>query len=262
MNELEKKENLITLYPFNGQSPYLIDKFYIIGYNYLTLEKLLINETPKIILEEKEKEIKESYKGLFEIEEEPTILNEITNDYIKEGLDSKTILKMIFPNKLKCYYICEENNNMLRRTEHTKIINNDDLNDFNKIEFNLKLAEIKKSNIIVFSSNPQTGKNSKKSINGIAYTFYSKYKKKKIINKRKYTYYIPYTFCITSEFPYFSSYYKLLKCIQNLYSQNSIYIPIEIIIYNIITLSPSPLKADLILDLNNSCNQEKIFGNK
>ena len=80
MNELEKKENLITLYPFNGQSPYLIDKFYIIGYNYLTLEKLLINETPKIILEEKEKEIKESYKGLFEIEEEPTILNEITND--------------------------------------------------------------------------------------------------------------------------------------------------------------------------------------
>ena len=262
MNELEKKENLITLYPFNGQSPYLIDKFYIIGYNYLTLEKLLINETPKIILEEKEKEIKESYKGLFEIEEEPTILNEITNDYIKEGLDSKTILKMIFPNKLKCYYICEENNNMLRRTQQTKIINNDDdLNDFNKIEFNLKLAEIKKSNIIVFSSNPQTGKNSKKSINGIAYTFYSKYKKKKIINKRKYTYYIPYTFCITSEFPYFSSYYKLLKCIQNLYSQNSIYIPIEIIIYNIITLSPSPLKADLILDLNNSCNQEKIFGN-
>ena len=53
MNELEKKENLITLYPFNGQSPYLIDKFYIIGYNYLTLEKLLINETPKIIFKEK-----------------------------------------------------------------------------------------------------------------------------------------------------------------------------------------------------------------
>ena len=90
---------------------------------------------------------------------------------------------MIFPNKLKCYYICEENNNMLRRSEQTKIINNDDLNDFNKIEFNLKLAEIKKSNIIVFSSNPQTGKNSKKSINGIAYTFYSKYKKKKTINE-------------------------------------------------------------------------------
>ena len=28
-----KKNNLIKLYPFNGRSPYLIDKFYIIGYD-------------------------------------------------------------------------------------------------------------------------------------------------------------------------------------------------------------------------------------
>ena len=45
MNNLEnpsptqKKDNLIPLYPFNGRSSYLIDKFYIIGYNYITLEK-------------------------------------------------------------------------------------------------------------------------------------------------------------------------------------------------------------------------------
>ena len=45
--ENNKKDNLITLYPFNGRSPYLIDKFYIIGYNYLTLEKTLIKNTPK-----------------------------------------------------------------------------------------------------------------------------------------------------------------------------------------------------------------------
>ena len=31
--------NLIQLYPFNGRSPYLIDKFYIIGYNYYTLRQ-------------------------------------------------------------------------------------------------------------------------------------------------------------------------------------------------------------------------------
>jgi hypothetical protein len=82
-----KKENLITLYPFNGHSPYLNDKFYIIGYNYLTLEKLLIKNTPKAIEEEKEKDMKEPRKGSFEMEEEPMILNEFTNDYIKEGLD-------------------------------------------------------------------------------------------------------------------------------------------------------------------------------
>ena len=115
MNNLEnpsptqKKDNLIPLYPFNGRSSYLIDKFYIIGYNYITLEKLLITSTPKIIEEEKDKDFKEPKWSSFIIEEDPTILNEITNDYNKEGLDSKTILQMIFPHKLKCYYTWEEN---------------------------------------------------------------------------------------------------------------------------------------------------------
>ena len=260
-SENKKQENLITLYPFNGQSPYLLDKFYIIGYNYLTLEKLLINETPKILEEEKEKEkeVKEFRGGSFEIEEEPTILNEITNDYSKEGLDSKTILQMIFPHKLRCYYTWEENNLTLRRTMLTKVIDTtEDINDFAKIDFNF--GDNSKDTKTIFSSNPQTGKNSKKSINGIAYTFYVEFKKKKTINKRKYTYYIPYTFCITSEYPFYSSYNKLLNCIKNFYSQESIYIPIEILIYNIVTLTPSPLNSDVILDLKCSLEQDKTFG--
>ena len=258
-----KKENLITLYPFNGHSPYLIDKFYIIGYNYLTLEKLLINNTPKVIAEEKEKDMKEPHNGSFEMEEEPMILNEFTNDYIKEGLDSKTIIQMIYPNKLKCYYTWEENTSyMLKRTIRTKVFNlEDDINDFPQVEFNSSSGEVPKSSRVIFSSNPQTGKNSKKSINGLAYIFYVKYKKTKKLDKRKYIYYIPYTFCITSEYPYFSSFDKLLKCIKKLYSQDSIYIPIEIIIYNIISLSPSPLNADVIIDLKSTCEQETIFGN-
>ena len=258
-----KKENLITLYPFNGHSPYLIDKFYIIGYNHLTLEKLLINNTPKVIAEEKEKDMKEPHNGSFEMEEEPMILNEFTNDYIKEGLDSKTIIQMIYPNKLKCYYTWEENTSyMLKRTIRTKVFNlEDDINDFPQVEFNSSSGEVPKGSRVIFSSNPQTGKNSKKSINGLAYIFYVKYKKTKKLDKRKYIYYIPYTFCITSEYPYFSSFDKLLKCIKKLYSQDSIYIPIEIIIYNIISLSPSPLNADVIIDLKSTCEQETIFGN-
>ena len=255
-----KKENLITLYPFNGQSPYLIDKFYIIGYNYLTLEKILIEQTPKEILDEMDKEIKEPRKGVFEIQEEPTILNEITNDYEKEGLDSKTILQMIFPHKLKCYYLLEDNFNIQKReiNDYNFIENKINNNDFMKLEFNT--INLIKDTRTFFSSNPQTGKNSKKSINGIAYTFYTKYIKKKIINKKKYTFYIPYTFCITSEYPFFSSFNQLLTCIRNLYSQESIYIPIEIILYNIITLCPSPLNTDVILDLTNSVQQENYFG--
>ena len=251
----DKKSNLITLYPFNGNSPYLIDKFYIIGYNYLTLEKMLITETPKVIKEEQKKDFKEKdpHDGSFDFEEEPSILNEITNDYSKEGLAYKTLMQMIFAKKLKCHYTWKEI--VGNRTVKTYNINNKDINDFKEIEGNKPISKK-----LVFSSNPQTGKNSKKSINGIAFISYFKFKQKKIYEKREYTYYIPYTFCITSEYPYFSSFSKLLECIHKLYTQKNIYIPIEIIMYYIISLSPSPLKADVVLDLNKICSQEKIFG--
>ena len=268
MNNLEnpsptqKKDNLIPLYPFNGRSSYLIDKFYIIGYNYITLEKLLITSTPKIIEEEKDKDFKEPKWSSFIIEEEPTILNEITNDYNKEGLDSKTILQMIFPHKLKCYYTWEENVSFSSvRTVVVKNLNDNDELNFSKIEFKHKGKDEPKGFRSVFSSNPQTGNNSKKSINGFSHTFYRKFIPKKNVGKRNYIYYVPYTFCITSEFPYFTSFNKMITIIKKIYSQDCIYIPIEIILYNIINLSPSPLNSDIIIDLNSSCSQDETFGN-
>ena len=259
--ENNKKDNLITLYPFNGRSPYLIDKFYIIGYNYLTLEKTLIKNTPKAIEEDNEKDIKETGKRFFEFDEEPTILNEIANDYCKETLDTKTILQMIFPHKLKCYYISEEtsSNVMLKRTVATKVIDKNDVDDFQKIEFVSDDNVFIKDRRIVFSSNPQSANNSKKSINGHAHTFYRKFIKRKHLDKKIYTYYIPYTFCIISEYPFFSSFDKLIQCIKNIYSQEIIYIPIEILIYNIISLTPSPLNSDVVLNLELFCEQEKNF---
>jgi hypothetical protein len=236
-----KKEDLIPLYPFNGRSSFLMDKFYIIGYNYLTLEKLLIKSPPKIIEEEKDKDFKEAKWGTFPIEEEPTILNEITNDYSKEGLDSKTILQMVFPHKLKCYYTWEENFSLfLRKSAVIKGFNfndNDNIkddNDFSKIEFRHNREDEPKGIKVVFSSNPQTSNNSKKSINGFAHTFYRKFLEKKNYGKKSCIYYVPYTFCITSEFPYYTSFNKMFTIIKKIYSQESIYIPIEIIIYNIL----------------------------
>jgi len=256
-----KKDNLITLYPFNGRSPYLMDKFYIIGYNYLTLTKMLIENTPKAIEEEKDKDFKEPIWCSFPIEEEPTILNEITNDYNKEGLDSKTIMQMIFPHRLKVYYTWEENSNFSsRRTVVSRTFDNYSKNSFTKIEFKRNKKIEPKGHRVTFSSNPQTSNNSKKSINGIADIFYRRFLQKKTVDKRNYIFYVPYTFCIISEYPYFSSFNRLFTIIKKFYSQESIYIPIEILIYNIINLSPSPLNSDVILDLSGSCDQEEIFG--
>ena len=255
--------NLIKLYPFNGRSRYLIDKFYIIGYNYFTLHKLLIDNIPKSIEQDNEKEKEAKALHQFNLEEEPDILNEITSDFNKVGLPNETILNMIYPKKLNFYYNCEDLSQYMNKTTYTANKNMNSTKNFSKIDFKKEMnsQNFPKSYKVVFSSNPQSENNSKKSINGFAYIFYKKFVEKKIYEKRKYTYYIPYTFCIISEFPYFNSFYKLCKCIKNFYCQNAIYIPIEFLIYNIVSLSPSPLNSDVILDLKSSCDQYKSFGN-
>ena len=268
-----KKDKLTTLYPFNGRSAYLFDKFYIIGYNYSTLNKILIKEPPKIIIERKDKDFKETRGGSFTIEETPSILNEIMNDYSKDSLDSKKILQMIFPHKLKCFYIwegnnMEYNNEAKRAVTSSNLINNcnkdynenDTDTNFTKIDFENNEIDNMKSYRVIFSSNPQSDKNSKKSLNGFANIFYRKFNETKDFGKRRCIYYVPYCFCIISEYPYFSSFDKLIKCIKRLYSQESIYIPIEVLIYNLINLSPSPFNSNIILDLSSSCSQESILG--
>jgi chorismate synthase len=51
-----------------------------------------------------------------------------------------------------------------------------------------------------------------------------------------------------------------MKYIKSLYSLEKLYIPIEILIYNIVNFSPSPLQADIILDLKSSIEQYQSLG--
>ena len=251
IDKLIKFNDLIKLYPFNGRSTFLIDKFYIIGYDYLTLHKLLIEDTPNYIQDNKDKELKEPQE--FKIDEEPNILNEFTSDYKKVGLPNETILKMIYPKNLNFYYFSEEYTNDLRRTVIVGSDLKEEEEEYKKVTFSKDINPMHpKSYLVVFSSNPQSENNSKKSINGLAYTFYTKFTETKVLDKKKYIYYIPYTFCIISEYPFFNGFYKLMKYIKKFYSQDVLYIPIEILIYNIVTFSPSPLNCDVKLDLRSS----------
>ena len=108
----------ILRYPFNGRSKYLIDKFYIMGFDSKTLHKNLIdynndddilNKTDRISINisfEHKYHKSESKKILqiFQIEDPPTILNEFTSDYKKQIPDKDLIKEMIFPNKIDFYY--------------------------------------------------------------------------------------------------------------------------------------------------------------
>ena len=44
-----------------------------------------------------------------------------------------------------------------------------------------------------------------------------------------------------------------------MFAQPYIYIPIEILLYKIVSLTPSPINTDVILDLSLMCNQKKII---
>ena len=282
------KPDLIKRLPFNGRSKYLIDRFYIIGYRPNQLHKIFFkNDQYKKSLETLAKKIiqeeslnpsnfsKSQFSPNFPknqnmkiiLDESPSLLNEISSDLHKELPDIDIIKNMLFPNKINIYLkpefirknqvisrgitfsenfsfpkqnsFCEDESEINKSFKKEENMENND---------NLKLMNSKQYNM-VFSYNPQSGKNSKKSINGFAYVFYKESQEKKEIGEIKFNFYIPVTFCIISEFPYFNSYYRLCKQIVQLFQNNKNEIPLEILIYNLINFCPSPINGEVILNI-------------
>ena len=251
-------ENSTLLYPYNGRSLNLIDKFYIFGYNYVTLKKILEDKNLQI----PEENINSEGLGFFQIEEEPSILYEITHDYNKHLVEPDIIKKFIFPNGLSIGFREEINDANIRPSLSFSQKNNSfgfDKNNFAKIDFSEDTTGCPKNTRSVFSSSPLEGKNSRKCQNGFAFTFYKKLLRKIEIRGKNYIIYIPHTFCIISEFPFYISYEKLFKCIMKMFFQRNIYIPIELLLYKIVLLTPSPINTDVIIDLSLMCNQKKIY---
>ena len=247
-------ENSINLLPYNGRAKNLIDKFYIFGYNYSTLKKYLFDKTPNI----SEKITDPEDLNYFNLDEDPSTLIEITNNFQKELIDTQVVQNLIFPNKLKIYYRLYSNINNSSQKRLSETIKN---NNFNKIDFSDDNYKYPVSVRVVFSSNPIEDNNSQKNQNGFAYIFYRKLLQKKEIKNKKYIIYIPYTFCVISEFPFYKSYEKLFRRLREMYFLDSIYIPIEILLYKIIKLTPSPINNDVILDLKKMFTQDKIVHN-
>ena len=247
-------ENSINLLPYNGRAKNLIDKFYIFGYNYSTLKKYIFDKTPNI----SEKITDPEDLKYFNLDEDPSTLIEITNNFQKELIDTQVVQNLIFPNKLKIYYRLYSNINNSSQKRLSETIKN---NNFNKIDFSDDNYKYPVSVRVVFSSNPIEDNNSQKNQNGFAYIFYRKLLQKKEIKNKKYIIYIPYTFCVISEFPFYKSYEKLFRRLREMYFLDSIYIPIEILLYKIIKLTPSPINNDVILDLKKMFTQDKIVHN-
>ena len=204
------------------------------------------------------------------LEESPSLLNEISSDMRKELPDIDIIKSMLFPNKLNVFvksefikknkinknFISRETFSFQKKNSYPGKFNED--NNLNNKSFNMDDGEDNNGNLkimnskqynIVFSYNPQIGKNSKKSINGFGYMFFKEFKEKQEIEGIKFTFYVPVTFCIISEFPFFNSYHLLCKQIIQLFQNKTNEIPLEILLYNIINFCPSPINGEVTLNI-------------
>ena len=247
-----RENNTIPLYPYDGNASNLIDKFYIFGYEPSTLKKNLIDQNLKIYNENHQIETLIP----FQLDEEPSILNEITNDINKKIVDTKIVRNLIFPNKVNFYFRIDKIKKIDKR--QSAEIKPENIN-FNLIDTSDDRSECPMSHRVIFSFYPLEGVNSRKCQNGIGYTFYRKLIKKKIIKNKIYTFFVPTTFCILSEFPFYKNFDDMFKRIRKIYSQDLIYIPIEILLYKIVKLTPSPINTDVIIDFEKMCKQDEVF---
>ena len=247
-----RENNIIPLYPYDGNASNLIDKFYIFGYEPSTLKKNLIDQNLKIYYENHQIETLIP----FQLDEEPSILNEITNDINKKIVDTKKVRNLIFPNKVNFYFRIDKIKKLDKR--QSAEIKPENIG-FNLIDTSDDRSECPMSHRVAFSFYPLEGENSRKCQNGIGYTFYRKLIKKKIIKNKIYTFFVPTTFCIMSEFPFYKNFDDMFKRIRKIYSQDLIYIPIEILLYKIIKLTPSPVNTDVIIDFEKMCKQDEVF---
>ena len=215
---MEKAVEKQIRYPFSGVAPNLIDKFLILGYNQKIIDDT--SQNGKVFENFSKYEI--IYKNFSE---KPSIINEICNDYIKDGLEEDIIIDLIFPNIPSMLLV-------------------------NKAKMNanaLKDMEILiQPRTIIFSINPHDNSGSKKSYNGLGFIFYIQIEHK-TNDKIDGTIYVPAAYVILSEYPYFYHFNEICKYIYKQMRKESDEIPLEVLIYNIVKYMESPINKSINL---------------
>ena len=210
-------------YPFSGIAPNLIDKFLVLGYEPKTIEHTYqcCNVDPK-------EDLKTRFT-FYEFEERPAIVNEICNDYTKDLLDNDLILELVFPNYPQMYFIEKQYMNMKKEPDEELLIS---------------------TYSIIFSINPQDNAGSKKSYNGLGYVFYVANEHREMGELDGFLY-VPIAYVILSEFPYFYHFNEICKNVLLQVKRENDEIPIDIILYNTVKYTPSPINKNINLSFGN-----------
>ena len=212
----------ITKYPFIGYAPNLIDYFLIIGYDHLFIENDLKKQMK---LENKDEKIDKKYE--YQPKTYPTVLSSIPSfqSHNKLMLENEIILKLIFPDPPYVFY---------NRTSKKQKGYNVNFGSFGDTTGNKDSC----SNKTIY--------------NGYAYIFYEE----QPLPDSTFSAFIPKAFCIISQYPYFQVFSKICKDIQTLFEKSikdKVDIPIEILLFNLINFTPSPLTTGIRLTTFPNC---------
>ena len=154
----------------------------------------------------------------------PTILSSVSSNKDFGNIDDQLIISQIYPNN-PSIILANKNNNMINE-------------------------KLRSSNVIYkFYSDSSDGK-SKLFYTCFSYKFYEKYiySNNSIIEE----YYIPKSFCIISQYNFFSLFKYICNNIYNIMIKKVNYLlPIELLICNIVNFTPSPINYNMILELFN-----------
>ena len=203
-------------FPFSGVAPNLIDKFLVLGYKQKSIDyySQFGSENTKY----------HTRFQFFDLEDRPSVINEICNNYSKDLLDNELILELIFPNLPKMYFMEKKYLNTPKEPDEELLTS---------------------PYSIIFSINPQDNSGSKKSYNGLGFVFFISYEPRG--RDTDGIFYIPMAYVILSEYPYF---YHFNEICRNVYFQmlkENDEIPIDIILYNVVKFAPSPINKNINL---------------
>ena len=203
---MAEKGLLITKFPYLSYAKNIIECFSIIGYEEKHLQEI-INE----------------YKITKEQNYSPVIISSIISNEDFGIIDNDFIINQIFP-------------------DNPKFILKSKINPSN---------EEPKSKSIIFTlitdSQDSPGTEKKIFYNCFAFVFYETYTYEN--NSVSEEYFIPKTFCIISQYSFFGLFKHICLNLYNLFLKNSTIsnykLPLEIIIYNIVNFTPSPIKHNI-----------------
>ena len=210
-------------YPYLGFSPNLLEYFLIIGYDNTVVQKEIlpgIDEASKNKIEKSFNEIMQSSEpkvfSEYKSPQIPTILNSISSDYDQGMLANDIIINLSFPDPPSIYYSGIDNNQF----------------------------EPNSYSVVFFLNGDTIESNSKTLYHGYTYVFYECTSSK--TNKKVF---IPKAFCIISQYPFFCLFNSICREVFKSFRNDKLEIPVEILLYNIVNFTPSPINFPLSLNL-------------